>query len=68
MEGLIFQEEALRNYHSLFDVISKLDGDLIIYPGHDYGSANTSTIDREKKINPVMQPITEEDFVMRMGG
>ncbi len=55
-------------FHSLFDVISKLDGDLILYPGHDYGTANTSTIEREKKMNPVMQPISEEDFVMRMGG
>ena len=51
-----------------FDVISKLDDDLILYPGHDYGTANTSTIEREKKMNPVMQPISEEDFIMRMGG
>ena len=55
-------------YHSLFDVISKLDGNLVLYPGHDYGTANTSTIEREKKMNPVMQPISEDDFVMRMGG
>jgi glyoxylase-like metal-dependent hydrolase (beta-lactamase superfamily II) len=55
-------------YHSLFDVISKLDDGLIMYPGHDYGSAQTSTIGNEKMANPVMQKISEEDFVMRMGG
>ena len=55
-------------YHSLFDVISNLDDGLIMYPGHDYGSAQTSTIGNEKMTNPVMQKISEEDFVMRMGG
>jgi len=55
-------------YHSLFDVVSNLDDGLIMYPGHDYGSAQTSTIGNEKMTNPVMQKISEEDFVMRMGG
>ena len=55
-------------YHSLFDVISNLDDGLIMYPGHDYGSAQTSTIGNEKMTNPVMQKISEEDFVTRMGG
>ena len=55
-------------YHSLFDVISNLDDGLIMYPGHDYGSAQTSTIGIEKMTNPVMQKISEDDFVMRMGG
>ena len=55
-------------YHSLFDVISNLDDGLIMYPGHDYGSAQTSTIGNEKMTYPVMQKISEDDFVMRMGG
>jgi len=55
-------------YHSLFDVISNLDDGLVMYPGHDYGSAQTSTIGNERMTNPVMQKISEEDFVMRMGG
>tara|TARA_B110000014_G_scaffold219690_1_gene175354 strand:+ start:471 stop:1082 length:612 start_codon:yes stop_codon:yes gene_type:complete len=55
-------------YHSIFDVISNLDDSLIMYPGHDYGSAPTSTIGNEKMTNTVMQKISEEDFVMRMGG
>ena len=55
-------------YHSLFDVVAKLDETLVMYPGHDYGSNPTSTISNEKNTNPVIQPISEEEFVMRMGG
>ena len=39
-----------------------------MYPGHDYGFAPTSTVGNEKITNPVMQKISEEDFVTRMGG
>ena len=55
-------------YHSLLNVISNLDDGLIMYPGHDYGTSQTSTIGNEKMTNPVIQPISEEEFVMRMGG
>ena len=55
-------------YHSLFDVIGNLDDSLVLYPGHDYGSAVTTTIGREKQTNPVMQKISETEFVERMGG
>ena len=39
-----------------------------MYPGHDYGTSQTSTIGNEKMTNPVMQKISEDEFVMRMGG
>lgn len=55
-------------FHSLFDVISNMDEHLILYPGHHYGLSKTSTIGDEKLTNPVLQPIDEETFVMRMGG
>jgi hydroxyacylglutathione hydrolase len=54
-------------YHSLFDVISKLDDTLILYPGHNYGISPNSTIGKEKKTNFVLQPRTEEEFVNFMG-
>jgi glyoxylase-like metal-dependent hydrolase (beta-lactamase superfamily II) len=54
-------------YHSLFDVIANLSDDLVLYPGHDYGSATTSTIGSEKRTNLVMQKVSEEEFVERMG-
>jgi hypothetical protein len=54
-------------YHGLFDVIANLSDDLILYPGHDYGSSPTSTIGKEKQTNPVMQKISEGEFIERMG-
>ena len=55
-------------YHSLFDVIAKFTDGLVLYPGHDYGSSSTSTIEKEKQTNPVMQRISEAEFIERMGG
>jgi glyoxylase-like metal-dependent hydrolase (beta-lactamase superfamily II) len=54
-------------YHSLTDIIVKLDDDLILYPGHNYGNSPHSTIGKEKKTNFVLQPRTEEEFVDFMG-
>jgi hydroxyacylglutathione hydrolase len=50
-------------YHSLFDVVSKMDESFLLYPGHNYGSSPTSTIGKEKKTNFVLQPRTEDEFV-----
>jgi glyoxylase-like metal-dependent hydrolase (beta-lactamase superfamily II) len=50
-------------YHSLFDVISKMDENLILYPGHNYGNSPTSSIGKEKKTNFVLQPRTENEFL-----
>ena len=55
-------------YHSLFDVIANFRDELVLYPGHDYGSSTTSTIGKEKQTNPVMQNTSEGEFVERMGG
>ena len=54
-------------YHSLFDIICKLDDNLMLFPGHNYGSSPNSTIGKEKKTNFVLQPRTEEEFVNFMG-
>jgi len=50
-------------YHSLFSLISKMDENLMLYPGHNYGNSPTSTIGREKKTNFVLQPRTENEFL-----
>ena len=55
-------------YHSLFDVIANLNDDLVLYPGHNYGSDVTSTIRSEKRTNLVMQKVSEAEFIERMGG
>ena len=54
-------------FHSLFDIIIKLEDSLILYPGHNYGSTPTSTLGKEKKTNFVLQPKTENEFVEFMG-
>jgi len=54
-------------YHSLFDVLYKLDDNLVLYPGHNYGHAETSTIGKEKATNLLMQKRTEQEFVEMMG-
>lgn len=54
-------------YHSIFDILSKIDDDVIMYPGHNYGSTVTSTMGFQKQHNPVMHPVSEEEFIARMG-
>ncbi len=54
-------------YHSLFDTLYKLDDNLMLYPGHNYGSSPNSTIGKEKKTNFVLQPRTELEFLDFMG-
>jgi hydroxyacylglutathione hydrolase len=54
-------------YHSLFDVLAKMDDSLELYSGHNYGSTPNSTIGKEKQSNFVLQKRTEEEFVKLMG-
>ena len=44
-------------YDSIFDVLYGLDEQLIMYPGHDYGSVKISTIGDQKRTNPIMRKI-----------
>ncbi len=50
-------------YDSLFNKLSKMDGNIEIYPGHDYGIKPSSTIGEEKKSNYTLQPRSIEDFI-----
>lgn len=54
-------------FHSLFDVLYSLDDDLVLYPGHNYGPYETSTIGQEKVTNLILQKRTEQEFVDMMG-
>lgn len=54
-------------YHSIFDILYLLDENLVIYPGHNYGSSEASTIGQEKISNFVMQKRTEQEFIEMMG-
>ncbi len=59
--------DAREMYHSLVDTLRKLDDNLLMYPGHNYGTTPTSTIGEQKRMNLVMQPRTEQDFLEMMG-
>ena len=50
-------------YESLFGKLIKLDDDIEVYPGHDYGVKPSSTIGEEKKSNYTLQPRSLTDFV-----
>ena len=62
--------DPLEMYHSLFEKLAKFDDHLVIYPGHNYGPAPTSTIGQEKKTNYVLQPKSKQEFLefMNVGG
>lgn len=59
--------DARELYHSLVDTLRNLDDSLVLYPGHNYGPTPTSTIGEQKKMNFVMQPRTEQEFLEIMG-
>ena len=54
-------------FHSLFDVLYCLDDDLVMYPGHNYGHTEVSTIGKEKITNMIFQKRTESQFLEMMG-
>jgi hydroxyacylglutathione hydrolase len=49
-----------------FEKIRKLDPKLVVYPGHDYGSAPNSTLGDQIKTNYTLAPRTREEFVKFM--
>jgi hydroxyacylglutathione hydrolase len=50
-------------YNSLFNKLMKLDDNVEVYPGHDYGSTPTSTIGLEKKNNYTLEKRSLEKFI-----
>jgi hydroxyacylglutathione hydrolase len=53
-------------YDSLYNKILQLNEDLIVYPGHNYGSSPWTTIGKEKKNNPALQFRSRVEFVKFM--
>jgi hydroxyacylglutathione hydrolase len=50
-------------YGSLFGKLLKLEDEVEVYPGHDYGKTPRSTIGEERRTNYVLQPRSVEEFV-----
>ena len=53
-------------WDSLFNKISKLDDDVEVYPGHDYGPLPHDSLGNQKRTNYVLEPRTVEEFVQFM--
>ena len=61
--GTYTEEEAKVEFESLKKLIS-LPGHLKVWPGHNYGTAPSSTIENEKKTNPFIMRLNKfEDFL-----
>ena len=50
-------------YDSLFHKILKLNDDVEVYPGHDYGSKPSSTIGEERQSNYTLEPRSLAEFI-----
>ena len=57
---------ALTLFESL-QKLKKLDDNVEVYPGHDYGEIPFSTIGNEKKNNPYLKCETKEQFMNLLG-
>jgi len=53
-------------YNSLFSKLVKLDDELEVYPGHDYGDKPYSKLGYEKKHNYTLKPRSKDEFVKFM--
>ncbi|MGD0330672.1 MAG: MBL fold metallo-hydrolase [Nitrososphaeria archaeon] len=54
-------------YFSLFNKLLKLDDNIEVYPGHDYGRSPSSTIGNERITNYVLKKRSLEEFIEFMG-
>ena len=50
-------------YNSLFHKILKLDDDVEVYPGHDYGLKPSSTVGEERRSNYTLKPRSLVEFI-----
>ena len=61
--GTGYGEDARAEYDSLHGKLMTLPEDTEVWPGHDYGTAPSSTIGREKRTNPFLLRESFEAFV-----
>ena len=61
--GTRSQDTSAEQFHSLFEIILKLDDAVEVCPGHDYGEKPISTIGYERTHNPFLQRTKFDDFL-----
>lgn len=54
------------NMYDSLSRVAKLDGSLVVYPGHNYGMSPTSTILNERTNNPMLNFKSKEAFLKYM--
>jgi len=52
--GKFDRSNAERIFSSLYDVLGKLPGKTMVYPGHDYGEVPCRTLEEEFRANPFL--------------
>jgi len=50
-------------YRSLYEVLLRLPGETVIYPGHDYGDVPSRTMDEERRSNPFLGARNLREFL-----
>jgi glyoxylase-like metal-dependent hydrolase (beta-lactamase superfamily II) len=55
-------------YDSLHNKLARLDDQVVLYPGHDYGRTPTDTMGNEKRTNPYLQARNLKDWLHTRGG
>jgi glyoxylase-like metal-dependent hydrolase (beta-lactamase superfamily II) len=61
--GKFTRERAVSLYESLHNVILKLPGATVMYPGHDYGEVPSRTLAEEKAANPFLMTSDVRNFL-----
>jgi hydroxyacylglutathione hydrolase len=54
-------------YHTLTGTLGKLDDDVVLYPGHDYGPSKTSNFAEQRLTNAYLRPRSLEEWQRLMG-
>ncbi len=54
-------------YESLTQRLARLDDDVILYPGHDYGRAPTDTLGHQKQVNPFLTATNLKQWLQTRG-
>jgi glyoxylase-like metal-dependent hydrolase (beta-lactamase superfamily II) len=52
-----------KNMYESLNRLQKLNDNIEVYPGHDYGLKQSSTIGDEKKSNYTLQPRSLKEFI-----
>ncbi len=65
--GRFEKERAEEMYNSLNKVILALPGNILFYPGHDYGEVGSRTLAEEKSSNPFLMPDDFRSFLSLFG-